>query len=180
LAFSGAMLLAGAASAGAAELSLTSPDIKPGARIADEQVGDRFGCSGANVSPALSWSGAPKGTKSFALGVHDPDAPSAGGFWHWLIFNIPAAADSLAKNAGDPKAGLAPAGAAQGRNDAGSQGYFGPCPPEGDKPHHYHIELYALDVDRLDADADASPAVLGAKLRLHALAKATLIGLSSR
>ena len=174
------MLLAGAASAGAAEMSLTSADIKPGARFADEQVGDAFGCAGANVSPGLSWSGAPKGAKSFAIAVHDPDAPVSGGFWHWLMVDIPADADALAKNAGDPKAGLAPPGAAQARNDAGSRGYFGPCPPSGDKPHHYHIELYALDVDRLDADPDASASVVASKLKLHALAKATLIGLMGR
>ena len=150
---------------------MTSPDIKPGARIADEQVANGFGCSGGNVSPALSWSGAPKETKSFALSVYDPDAPTGGGFWHWVMFDIPANVTSLPKNAGDPKATLAPAGAIQGNNDAGSQGYFGPCPPEGDKPHHYRFQIFAVDVDKLDADASASPAVVGFNLRVHTLAR---------
>ena len=83
-----AMLLAGAASAGAAQLSITSTDIKPNAKIADEQVFNGFGCTGENVSPALNWSGAPKGAKSLALMVYDPDAPTGSGFWHWVVFNI--------------------------------------------------------------------------------------------
>lgn len=180
LALAGAIVLAGVGSAGAAQMSLTSSDVKPGARIADEQVADGFGCSGKNVSPALSWSGAPKGTKSFALGVYDSDAPTGSGFWHWIMFDIPADTTSLAKNAGDPKADLAPAGAVQGRNDAGSRGYFGPCPPRGDKPHHYHVQLFALDVDKLGADENASPAVVAFRLHAHTLAKATLTGLWSR
>jgi len=180
LALAGALLFVGAASASAAGLTLSSPDIKPGARIADEQVANGFGCSGGNVSPALNWSGAPKGTKSFALSVYDPDAPTGSGFWHWVIFDIPAATTSLPKNAGDPKATLAPAGAIQGNNDAGTQGYFGPCPPKGDKPHHYHFQIFAVDVDKLDADASASPAVVGFNLHFHTLAKATLTGIWSR
>ena len=175
-----AMLLAGVASVSAAQLTVTSSDIKPGARIADEQVANGFGCSGGNVSPALSWSGAPKGTKSFALSVYDPDAPTGSGFWHWVMFDIPASVTSLPKNAGDPKATLAPAGAIQGHNDAGAQGYFGPCPPKGDKPHHYHFQVFAVDVDKLDADETASPAVVGFNLHFHTLAKATLIGIWGR
>jgi Raf kinase inhibitor-like YbhB/YbcL family protein len=176
LALAAAALLAGAASASAAQLTLTSPDIKPGARIADEQVANGFGCSGGNVSPALSWSDAPKGTKSFALSVYDPDAPTGSGFWHWVMFDIPATVTSLPKNAGDAKAALAPVGAIQSGNDTGAQGYFGPCPPKGDKPHHYHFQIFAVDVDKLDADASASPAVVGFNLHFHTLAKATLIG----
>src|SRR5471030_312946 len=103
---------AGIASMGAANaLTLTSPDIKPNATIADEQVFNAFGCSGKNMSPALSWSGAPKGVKSFAINVYDPDAPTGSGFWHWVVFNIPANATALPKGAGDPKSGGMPAGA---------------------------------------------------------------------
>jgi len=180
IALATATLLAGAVGAAAAGMTLTSPDIKPGARIADEQVANGFGCSGGNLSPALSWSGAPKGTKSFALSVYDPDAPTGSGFWHWVMFDIPAATTSLPKNAGDPKGSLAPEGVIQGKNDAGVQGYFGPCPPKGDKPHHYHFQIFAVDVDKLDADATASPAVVGFNLHFHTLAKATLTGLWSR
>jgi Raf kinase inhibitor-like YbhB/YbcL family protein len=168
-------VLGGLAGAGVANaLTLTSPDMKPGAKIADEQVFNSFGCSGQNISPALNWSGAPKGTKSFALSVYDPDAPTGSGFWHWVIFNIPPDATSLPKNAGDPKSDAAPKGAVQSRTDYGVPGYGGPCPPKGDKPHHYHFTLFAVDVDKLDADSNASAAVVGFNLHFHTLAKATL------
>jgi Raf kinase inhibitor-like YbhB/YbcL family protein len=167
--------LSAAAAAGA--LTLTSPDIKPNAKIADEQVFNSFGCTGKNVSPALSWSGAPKGTKSFALNVYDPDAPTGSGFWHWVVFNIPADTTSLAKGAGDPKSDAAPKGAIQSRTDYGAPGYGGPCPPPGDKPHHYIFTIYALDVDKLDADENATAAVVGFNLHFHTLAKASLTAL---
>ncbi len=156
--------------------TLTSPDIKSGARIADEQVFSGFGCTGKNVSPALNWSGAPKGTKSFALSVYDPDAPTGSGFWHWVVFNIPADVTSLPKGAGDPKSNAAPKGAVQSRTDFGTPGYGGPCPPKGDKPHHYRFTIFALDTDKLDADENASPAFVGFNVHFHTLAKATLTG----
>jgi hypothetical protein len=96
------------------------------------------------------------------------------------MFDIPATVTSLPKNAGDAKAGLAPAGAIQSGNDTGARGYFGPCPPKGDKPHHYHFQVFAVDVDKLDADASATPAVVGFNLHFHTLAKATLTGIWSR
>src|SRR6201995_4174452 len=111
--------LLGAGGATAQTMTLTSPDIAPGATIANEQVANVFGCTGGNVSPALSWSGAPKDTKSFALSVYDPDAPTGSGFWHWVVFNIPADVTNLAKNAGDPKGSAAPKGAVQSRTDFG-------------------------------------------------------------
>jgi Raf kinase inhibitor-like YbhB/YbcL family protein len=178
LKYSGSALALGAyfiSVVGACALSLTSPDIKPGARIADEQVFNSMGCSGKNVSPALSWSGAPKGTKSFALNVFDPDAPTGSGLWHWVVFNIPADTTSLAKGAGDPKSDAAPKGGIQVKNDFGFAGYDGPCPPPGGKPHHYLFTLYALDVDKLGADENASPAVVGFNIHFHTLAKATLM-----
>ena len=173
-----ALLLINASSAQA--LSLTSPDIKPGARITDEQVFNSFGCAGKNISPALNWSGAPKGTKSFALTVYDPDAPTGSGFWHWVVFNIPADAASLPKGAGDPKSDAAPKGVVQSRTDYGSLGYGGPCPPKGDKPHHYNFTIFAVDIDKLDADENASAAVVGFNLHYHTLAKATLTGVWGR
>ena len=180
LALAGAMLLAGAASAGAAQFAVTSPDIKSGGKIADAQVANGFGCAGGNTSPEVNWSGAPKGAKSFAVRVYDPDAPTGSGFWHWVAFNIPAGTTSLPKNAGDPTANLTPAGTIQSHNDTGSQGYFGPCPPKGDKPHHYHVQVFAVDVDKLDADDKASPAVVGFNLHFHTLGMAELIGLYGR
>ena len=164
----------------ASALSLTSPDIKPGAKIADEQVFNSFGCTGKNVSPALSWSGAPKDTKSFALNVYDPDAPTGSGFWHWVVFNIPPDVTSLNKGAGDPKSDAAPKGAVQSRTDFGVPGYGGPCPPKGDKPHHYHFTIYAVDVDKLDADENATAAVIGFNLHFHTIAKTEFIGLYGR
>jgi hypothetical protein len=172
-----ALVGAGIASAGAAgALTLTSPDIKPNATIADEQIFNSFGCSGKNISPALNWSGAPKGTKSFAINIYDPDAPTGSGFWHWVVFNIPADATSLPKGAGDPKGGGMPTGVVQSRTDYGTPGYGGPCPPKGDKPHHYNISIFALDIDKIDADANTSAAVVGFNLHFHTLAKATRTG----
>ena len=106
------LLGAGAAHA-AGKMSLTSPQIKNKGTLAMEQVYKGFGCSGENISPELNWKGAPKGTKSFALTVYDPDAPTGSGWWHWVMFNIPADVTSLPKNAGDPAANLAPAGSVQ-------------------------------------------------------------------
>jgi len=168
-----AATFAGANAANA--LTLTSPDIKPGGKIADEQEynGAGWGCSGGNVSPALNWSGAPKGTKSFALSAYDPDAPTGSGFWHWWVVNIPAEATKLPKGAGSGKD--LPEGVLQGRNDYSQTGYGGPCPPPG-KPHHYVFTLYALDIDKFPADASQSPAVFGFYANAHALAKATLTG----
>ena len=123
----------GAGSAAAQTMTLTSPDIKPGGKIADEQAANVFGCTGGNISPALSWSGAPKDTKSFALSVYDPDAPTGSGFWHWVVFNIPADVTSLAKNARRSERSR---GAARARCRAAPisalPGYGGPCPPKGD------------------------------------------------
>ena len=161
-------------------LTLTSPDIKPGKRIADEQVFNSFGCTGGNISPALNWSGVPKGTKSFALTVYDPDAPTGSGFWHWVVVNIPADATSLAKGAGDPKGDAAPKGAVQSRTDFGTPGYGGPCPPKGDKPHHYHFTIFALDTDNLGTDENSTAAFVGFNLHFHTLAKATLTGIWGR
>ncbi|MBI5330186.1 MAG: YbhB/YbcL family Raf kinase inhibitor-like protein [Betaproteobacteria bacterium] len=156
--------------------TLTSPEIKPGARIAEAQVFRGFGCEGGNVSPALAWQGAPQGTKSFAVTVYDPDAPTGSGWWHWLVFNLPADATGLKPGAGDPKSGLAPAGAVQSRTDFGQPGYGGPCPPVGDKPHRYLFTVHALKVDKLPLDENAPAAMVGYFLNQNALGKAVLRG----
>jgi Raf kinase inhibitor-like YbhB/YbcL family protein len=174
--------LAGLSAAHAQTMTLTSPDIKEGATLANEQVFKGFGCTGGNVSPALSWSGAPKAAKSFAVTVYDPDAPTGSGWWHWVAYNIPVGTASLPKGAGDPARKLMPEGAIQSRTDFGAPGYGGPCPPAGDKPHHYHITVFAVDVDKLpDAkDDQASAALVGFDLHFHTLAKATLTGVYGR
>ncbi len=163
----------------AARFTLTSPDISPGKPLAERQVFDGFGCKGANISPALSWSHAPAGTKSFALLVHDPDAPTGSGWWHWVVYNIPANTTSLPAGAGDPQKNLMPAGVVQGRTDFGTPGYGGPCPPPG-KPHHYYFRLYALKVAKLDAPADATAAFIGFNVNAQSIARAELMGVYGR
>jgi Raf kinase inhibitor-like YbhB/YbcL family protein len=135
--------------------TLSSPDLADGT-FSDKFVLNGFGCTGQNVSPALQWSNVPAGTKSLALQVHDPDAPTGSGFWHWAIYNIPADATGLAQGAGNDAASL-PAGAFGGNNDfldtglTGSNGnYGGPCPPAGDPQHNYIFTLYALAVDEVE------------------------------
>ena len=181
----GAALLAAAAMAAAqapaagGAFTLSSPDIAAGKTIATAQVFNGFGCSGGNISPALSWSNAPAGTRSFALLMHDPDAPTGSGWWHWVVYNIPAGTTSLAAGAGDPKKGLLPPGAVQGRTDFGTAGYGGPCPPPG-KPHRYYLRLYALKVEKLDVPADATAALIGFNVNAAAIGKAELMGLYGR
>ena len=165
------------ASTAAGAFEITSSDVAPGAKIADEQVFSGFGCKGGNISPELKWSGAPSGTKSFALMLYDPDAPTGSGFWHWVMFDIPPDVSELPKGAGDLKAGTAPKGATQSRTDFGVPGYGGPCPPKGDPAHHYHIMLFAVDTPKLGPDADTSAAVVGFNLHFHTLAKTELVGL---
>ena len=169
------------ADAAGASFRLTSPDIKPGATIAAEQTFNGFGCSGQNVSPALEWSGAPKDTKSFAVLVHDPDAPTGGaGWWHWVVFNIPASTTKLPKGAGKADGSGMPAGAASGVTDFGSPGYGGPCPPEGDKPHRYIFTVYALKTDTLDVPKGATASLVGFIVNANAIGKATLTGMYGR
>ncbi len=128
-----------------------------------------FGCAGGNISPHLKWSGAPGGTKSFALTCFDPDAPTGSGFWHWVVVNIPADVSELAAGAGNP-GGKLPAGALQTRTELGASGYLGPCPPEGDHPHRYLFTVFAVSKDKLDVTADTSPAVVGFNLHFATLA----------
>jgi Raf kinase inhibitor-like YbhB/YbcL family protein len=163
-------------SAARAVFKLMSPDIRPNGAIAMEQVFNGFGCSGQNVSPALGWSGAPEDTKSFALLVHDPDAPTGGaGWWHWLVVNIPASAGQLRKNAGKADGTNLPFGCVQIDTDFGGPGWGGPCPPVGDKPHRYNLTLYALKVERLDVSG-ASASLAGYMVNASAIGKAKLTG----
>src|SRR6202167_2062015 len=165
-----------AATANAAGFTLSSPTIKPNSTLSLDQVFNGFGCTGKNISPALKWSGAPKDTKSFAITVYDPDAPTGSGFWHWVVFNIPASTTSIPLDAGDLKKKLMPKGAIQSRTDFGTDGYGGPCPPQGDKPHHYIFTVYAVDEDKLQyaKDHNVSAAVVGFELHFHSKDKASL------
>ena len=163
-----------------AMFTLTSPDVHAGQTIPMKHVFKGMTCTGENISPALSWSGAPAGTKSFAITVYDPDAPTGSGWWHWVVYNIPANVTSLPAGAGDPKSGLMPKGAVQGNTDFGTAGYGGPCPPVGDAPHHYHFTIYALDVDKMDIPAGVTAANVGFNIHFHTLGKAELVALFGR
>jgi len=157
---------------------VSAPDLESKGRITAAHVFNSFGCSGQNISPALNWSNAPAGTKSFAVTAYDPDAPTGSGWWHWVMYNIPATATGLVAGAGNGR--NAPSGSQQGNTDFGSKGYGGPCPPAGDKPHHYHFTVFALKVDKLDVPGDASAAMVGFNLNANKLATATVTGLYAR
>ena len=137
----------------------------------ESSIPPQFSCDGRNISPELSWSSAPAGTKAFALIMHDPDAPIEGGYTHWLVYNIPATAHHLPENV--PNQDKLPGGGMQGRNDSGKYGYTGPCPPSG--THRYYFRLYALDSE-LDSRAGANKASLEKAIEGHVLAKAELLG----
>lgn len=133
-------------------------------------------CRGGNRSPQLGWSGAPEGTKSFAITLFDPDA-RASGWWHWLVFDLPATVDALPQSAGS---GALPAGAVQSLNDYGGTGYGGPCPPIGSGVHHYRMTVYALDVERLGLDAKAKPDAVLQAIHRNTLASAAFTFLYER
>src|SRR5512138_3795954 len=167
-----AALAAAAPAAGAGKLTLTSKDVKPNSTLGDQQVFDGMGCTGANLSPELKWENPPAGTKSFVVTVYDPDAPTGSGWWHWVVYDIPATAQELPQGAGSGKAPL-PEGALQGRTDFGAPGFGGACPPPGDKPHRYVFTVHALKVPKLDVPPDASPAMIGFMTRANALGSAS-------
>lgn len=153
-------------------LAFTSPSIPDG-----EFVPARHACTGENVSPPLTWTDAPAGTRSFALLCDDPDAP-AGTFHHWAVFDIPANRSALPE--GLQASERLANGMRQAVNDFGKPGYGGPCPPKGHGVHHYRFRLVALDVARLDVPAGADCRAVAAALRDHVLAIAELTGLFER
>lgn len=158
--------------------TLTSTDV--GGQATDQQVYNGFGCTGKNQSPQLSWANAPAGTKSFAVTMYDPDAPTGSGWWHWVVFDLPASTSTLPTGAGTPGMPGMPSVAVQGRTDFGGQGYGGPCPPVGHGPHRYVVTVHALGVEKLGLDAQASPALVGYTLNANTLAKASLLFYHSR
>ncbi len=173
-------LIVGTAQAADDQFRLISPDIVPGQPIAAAQVYNGFGCTGGNVSPSLSWRNPPAGTMSFALMVHDPDAPTGSGWWHWVVWNLPANLQSLPSRAGDPGSNLMPAGVVQGNTDFGAPGYGGPCPPPGDKPHRYYFRLHALKTERLDLPSGATAAMVGFNVNANTIAVAELMATYGR
>lgn len=174
----GALFSATATVAAAAnKFSLVSPTVKNGATLTMDQVFKGFGCDGKNISPPLVWTGAPKDTKSFAITVYDPDAPTGSGWWHWVMFNIPADVTSVEADAGNSSLtpSTAPKGSIQSRTDFGAPGFGGACPPVGSvkKPHRYIFTVHALKTDKLALDANASGALVGYMLNANKIATAS-------
>jgi Raf kinase inhibitor-like YbhB/YbcL family protein len=171
------MMMAGRASF-AQTFTLKSQDLT--GQVGSQQVLNGFGCTGENLSPQLAWENAPAGTKSFAITFYDRDAPTGSGWWHWVVFDIPATSTELKRGAGDVSKKLLPGGAIQSITDFGSAGYGGPCPPQGDRPHQYIITIYALKTNTLGLDATASPALVGYYLNGSTLAKASIVAYYQR
>jgi Raf kinase inhibitor-like YbhB/YbcL family protein len=157
----------------ASGFKLSSPEIKANSMMPKSFEFNGFGCSGENKSPVLNWSGAPKDTKSFAVTVYDPDAPTGSGWWHWVVINIPADVTGLTGNAGALNSTTLPKGAVQGRTDYGVAAWGGTCPPQGDKPHHYIFTVYALKTDKIEVPADATAALTGYMIHANMLGKAS-------
>jgi Raf kinase inhibitor-like YbhB/YbcL family protein len=154
--------------------TVTSEDITHGESLHNDQVSEFFGAGGKDISPQLSWSGFPAETKSFAVTVFDPDAPTASGFWHWAVANIPVSTTSLSSGAGSA-GGTLPEGAINLRNDASFPGFVGAAPPAGHGPHRYFVVVHAVDVESLEVGEDATPAFLGFNLFFHTLGRATIV-----
>lgn len=157
----------------ASDFKLSSTEIKADSMMPKSFEFNGFGCSGENKSPALKWSGAPKDTKSFAVTVYDPDAPTGSGWWHWVVINIPADVTALPSNSGALNSTSLPKGAVQGRSDYGVAAWGGACPPQGDKPHRYIFTVYALKTDKLDIPAGAGAALTGYMIHANTLDKAS-------
>lgn len=157
----------------AARFALTSPDVRDAGSFPAAAWANAFGCTGGNQRIRLSWHGAPTGTRSYAVTMFDPDAPTGAGFWHWVSWDIPSADTSLAAPA-------LPVGMVAGTNDAGARGYLGPCPPAGDITHRYRITVYALDVPSLGLPADTPATVTTFTMSSHILGYARITATARR
>ncbi|MGB3481991.1 MAG: YbhB/YbcL family Raf kinase inhibitor-like protein [Mycobacterium sp.] len=154
--------------------TLTSESFSDGQPLANAQVSGLMGAGGEDVSPQLSWSGFPEETRSFAVTVYDPDAPTASGFWHWAVANLPGTVTDLPAGVGDGSS--LPGDALTLRNDAGLPRFVGAAPPAGHGAHRYIVAVHALQVEKLEIGGDATPAYLGFNLFGNAIARALLIG----
>lgn len=154
--------------------SLSSPVLTQGHTFANPQLFNSWGCTGMNTSPQLKWTNPPAGTKSFAITLFDPDAPTGSGWWHWIAINIDDAVRSLPTDAGNKNMMNMPKGSHMVINDFGYAGYGGPCPPPNSKPHNYTLTLYALDVEKIDIPKDASGALAGYNILQHVIGKTVL------
>ena len=156
-------------------LELTSSAVTENKTLKQAQLFNQWGCTGENVSPELSWTDVPDGTKSFAVTMYDPDAPTGSGWWHWQVINLPVNTAQLAANAGAEGGKGLPAGASMVTNDFGFKGYGGACPPPNAAPHNYHITVFALSVEKITLPENASPALAGYNILQHVLGKAVLV-----
>jgi len=145
---------------------VASPDVRDGGAFPAAMFADAFGCAGGNARPRLRWARTPAGTRSLAVTMFDPDAPTGSGFWHWVTWDLPAGTTSLDATG--------PAGSVEGTGDAGAPGYLGPCPPAGDVAHHYEITVYALDTASLALPASTPPAVAAFTMSGHVIGYARL------
>ncbi|MFD1149270.1 YbhB/YbcL family Raf kinase inhibitor-like protein [Saccharothrix hoggarensis] len=152
-----------------ASFTVSSTDVADGRPLSEAHLFE-----GGNTSPQLSWTGFPDGTKSFVVTCFDPDAPTPSGFWHWVAVNIPVTTTSLDTGAGASDDTL-PDGAFHVRSDFGTRAFGGAAPPPGDQVHRYYFVVHAVDVEKLDVDGDASPAVVSFNLAFHTLARAILV-----
>ncbi len=172
-----ALTVVNVSSASDAQFTLRSGDAALGkAQFPDKYILNDFGCTGGNQSPPLRWSGAPKGTQSFVVTLFDMDEHNTpSGWWHWVVYDLPANATELPAGAGVVNSKTLPAAAHQGRTDLGTDAYHGPCPDKGDEPHRYVFTIYALKVPRLSVPPDPSGAMVVYSLQEHLLGKATLV-----
>ena len=158
------------------DFTITSPEFKDQERLQLVHEFDGYDGTGRNRSPALQWQGAPEGTKSFALTLYDPDAPTGSGFWHWILFDIDSSVTQLAAGRGSSDGTDLGASGTQAANDYGAVGYGGPCPPKGLPAHRYIFTVFAVDTDRLDVTPENSGAIFGFNLHFHTLARASITG----
>jgi Raf kinase inhibitor-like YbhB/YbcL family protein len=157
-------------------IDLVSNDLEHGGRVPEKHHADSsWGMGGDNVSPHLRWSGAPEGTQSFVVTCFDPDAPTGSGFWHWVLFDVPASTTELPRGAGSGDQVGLPPGAIHARNDAGALEYIGCAPPEGHGDHRYVFAVHALSVPTLGIDSSASPAVVGFNAFFNTIGRGVLI-----
>jgi Raf kinase inhibitor-like YbhB/YbcL family protein len=161
-----------------ATFTLTSTSVSHQQPVPNALVSGIFGAGGTDTSPHLSWSGFPEQTRSFAVTIFDPDAPTGSGFWHWAVANLPATVTELPEGVGDGSE--LPGGAVTLTNDAGLQRYIGCAPPPGHGVHRYFIAVHAVDVEKLDLPETATPAYLGFNLFQHAIARAVIYGTHER
>ena len=159
---------------------LTSVDIRDGEQLPRSQVSGLMDAGGEDISPQLAWSEFPAATLGFALTVFDPDAPTASGFWHWAVYNIPADVNELPAGAGSPDSTALPNEAVTLRNDAGLRRYVGAAPPQGHGDHRYIFAVHALDRSTLELPEDATPAHLGFNLFFHTIGRALLVPVYGR